>query len=197
MWPPWRTAGWPQPGPWRWAWSVWLGLVQVVISIILFVSRNCGAALGRVIDCVLHQRQDVLVGERVVDVLGFAPPPDQPRRMERLQTRRYGGDLFTLVFGQLGNAGFTLGEPHQEAQPLGVAERPKNRRPGLDLRPRRQANRRARRMPAMHGISVNDGFHYIVPSIHGIIGMGRVGYKAQGLNHDGTNGTEIKIALTL
>src|SRR5712691_10672198 len=117
--------------------------------------------------------------------------------MERLQTRRHGADLLAFVFGQLGDAGFALGEPHQKAQPLGVAERLKDRGTGFDLRPRRQANRRARRMPAMHGISVNGGFHYNVPSIHGIIAMSRVRCKAQGLNHDGTNGTEIKIALTL
>src|SRR6266851_3237148 len=105
MWPPWRTAGWPQPGPWRWAWSAWLGLEQVVISIILFVSGHYGTALGRVINRILHQRQDVLVGKRVVDVLGLAPPLDQAHRIERLQTRRHGGDLFAFVFGQLGDAG--------------------------------------------------------------------------------------------
>jgi len=105
------------------------GLEQVVISLILFVSGHYGAALGRVIDRVLHQRQDVLVGERVVDVLGFAPPLDQARRVERLQARRHGGDLLAFVFGQLRDAGFTLGEPHQKAQPLGVAERLKDRRP--------------------------------------------------------------------
>jgi hypothetical protein len=70
-----------------------------------------GAALCRVVDGVADQRQHVLVGESVEDVLGFAPPPDQTNDEQRLQSRRHSGDLLALVFGQLRHARFALGKP--------------------------------------------------------------------------------------
>jgi hypothetical protein len=48
----------------------------LTLSVSWIVRGHCGAALDRVVNGTAHQWQDVLVGERVVDVLGLAPALD-------------------------------------------------------------------------------------------------------------------------
>jgi len=94
-----------------------------------------GAAHGRMVDSVTDQRQHLLVGESVEDALGLASPPDQMHHRQGLQSRRHGGDLLALVFGQLRHARLALGEPPQEPKPFRVAERPEHLGGGFNLRP--------------------------------------------------------------
>jgi hypothetical protein len=93
-----------------------------------------GAALGRVVNSVADQRQHVLVGERVEDVLGLASPPYQANDGQGLQSRGDGGNLLTFVFGQFRHTRFALGKPEQKPKPLRVAERPEYVGGGFNLR---------------------------------------------------------------
>ena len=87
----------------RWSWDGILSVSKI--------RGHRGAALGRVVNSVADQRQHVLVGERVENVLGLASPPDQANDGQGLQSRGDGADLFSLVFGQFRHTRFDLGKP--------------------------------------------------------------------------------------
>lgn len=138
---------------------------------VLSVPRNrghCGAALGRMIDRVADERRHVLVDQRVEDVLGIASALDKAHRVQRFQPRRYCRDVDAFLFCQFRDASLTAGEPHEQPQSLGIAERAKHRSRGLDLLARRKPNQRAVRMllvsvhsaSAEHAASIHRAMEY-------------------------------------
>ncbi len=86
------------------------------------------------VNSVADQRQHVLVGKRVEDVLGLASPPDQANDGQGLLSSGDGGDLLALVFGEFRHTRFDLGEPQQKSKPFRVAERPEYLGGGFNLR---------------------------------------------------------------
>ena len=64
------------------------------------------------------------------------------------------GPIRSPILSPIRHAGLALGEPHQETEPFGAAERPKHSGDHIRLRLQRQAHRRTGRMPAMRRASV-------------------------------------------
>ena len=131
------------------------GLVPDKWSLLIILSapgsrRHRGAALGRVIDRIAHQRKYVLVGEGIENMLGFASTPYKPHGVKSLQARGHSCNFFPFLFGQLRDACLALGKPHQELQSLGIAKCSKHRRDNFHLGPRRHLHRGPGRMPLMH-----------------------------------------------
>ncbi len=56
------------------------------------------------LDGVVHEVEDVCVGDRVEDRLTFAPPFEEARRQQDLQAGRDGVDLFLFEFGELADS---------------------------------------------------------------------------------------------
>jgi hypothetical protein len=112
------------------------------------------------VDSIANQLQHVLVGQCVEDVLGFAPPPHQTHHRQGLQSRRHGGDLLALVFGQLRHARFAIAETQQKPQPLRVTESGEDVGRNLYLRPRWKRHRRTGWMATMRALPVHHSlFH--------------------------------------
>jgi hypothetical protein len=106
-----------------------------------------------VVDGVADQREHVLVGKSVENVLGLAPAPNQANDGQGLQSRRDGGDLLA-VLSQFRHARLALGEPQQEPKPFRVTERPENFGGSFNLSPRWEKWRGTGRMSAVHPGSV-------------------------------------------
>ena len=121
--------------------------------------RQSSAALRRVVDSIADQRQYVLIGKGVEDVLGLSSPPDQANQGQGLQSRRHGGDLLALVFSQFRHARLAFGEPQQKPKPLRVTECPEYLGGGFELSARREGHSRTGSMPTMRALAVSLSIH--------------------------------------
>jgi hypothetical protein len=75
---------------------------------------------------VVHEVQNMRVGERVNDRLSHPPSLQQARRQQDLEARRHCGDLFLLQLGEPTNIQLALSKTDQDAQPLWISERAKH-----------------------------------------------------------------------
>ena len=75
---------------------------------------------------------DVLVGERVVNVLALPAPSDEPLGSQHAQALRHRGELVVEGGGELGHAELTLQEQLEHAEPSRLACRTEQARGPLD-----------------------------------------------------------------
>lgn len=80
----------------------------------------------------------MLVGQRIHDVLGIAPPTDEPGAVQRLQPRRDRRQLVTFQRGQFADASLPGCQARQQSQPQRIGQRPKHLGSTLQLPPLRQ-----------------------------------------------------------
>lgn len=73
-------------------------------------------------ESVFDELDDVAVGEGVVDVFAVAGADDDVFGAEDAEALRDGGDGFVFGLGELGDAGFALGEEGEEAEAGRVAD---------------------------------------------------------------------------
>lgn len=77
-------------------------------------------------DGVVHEVENMGVGDRVDDRLSHPPSLQQSRRQQNLEARRYSRDLFLFELGELPNIQLTLGKADQDPQPVRIGERAKH-----------------------------------------------------------------------
>jgi hypothetical protein len=77
---------------------------------------------GSVRDRVVHEIEYVSVGNRIEDRLALPSSFEEPRRQQDLQTGRDRCDLLLLKSGNLADAEFAVGQPHQDTEPAGVGQ---------------------------------------------------------------------------
>lgn len=94
--------------------------------------REVGSTFLGVIEDALQEREHVVVGEPVVDVLAVSPPPNQTSLEEDLESLADGREALAALARELRDAGLTGVEPLEELQPRHVPRRAQERRSPLE-----------------------------------------------------------------
>src|SRR5271165_2374328 len=112
------------------------------------------------------------IRKRIVDMLRFSTPFDEPCGVESLQARGNSGQLLLFQLRQLRHADLAGGEPRQQSKPGWFAECPKHRRGIIELTRMRQLRPRAgRMMMVLAGLLAHR--RSITPTNDGICSLGR------------------------
>jgi hypothetical protein len=104
------------------------------------------AGLGNVLQHVVEQRDDVLIGERVIDVLALTAAADKACPQQLLQPRGNAAELVRLLLDQLAYATLALGDAKQQPQAGRISQGSEQATGRLDPCRGRQRRRRSRRV---------------------------------------------------
>jgi len=73
------------------------------------------------IEDIADQLQDMVIGQRIVNMFGFPPACHQTGRMQELEPRRNRRELIALGLGEFADAALALGKAQQQPQPGRIA----------------------------------------------------------------------------
>ena len=101
-----------------WAVDVVVGLVNLAIRHGVLLSASAEAVFFDVIKGVDEEVPDVMIRDRVVDVLAASLLGDKTRTMKLLEALRHRGDLLAELFSQLGHAVLSVQQQFHQLKPL-------------------------------------------------------------------------------
>lgn len=101
-----------------WAVDVVVGLVNLAIRHGVLLSASAEAVFFDVIKGVDEEVPDVMIRDRVVDVLAASLLGDETRTMKLLEALGHRGDLLAELFSQLGYAVLSVEQQFHQFKPL-------------------------------------------------------------------------------